>query len=120
MQGAVASKTRIDRGAERRFRSRLALARDDVEEVPMLGLAVGGDRVGLLFLEQLDGKPAQEVPCSGAVAMGDAGIATRLVSLAEELAGEASACLERIGDPRPERREMLWRTKRQREAGIDK
>src|SRR6185437_9715876 len=94
-------------------------ARHNVEEVPVLGLAVGGDAVALLLGEYLEGESGEQALDIGAGVMGDAGLAAPLVALAEELAGKAPTRPERPPDARPQFRKPLGRTERQREAGID-
>src|SRR5580704_4099327 len=91
---------------------RSTLAHDDMEEVPVLGLAVGRGGVGLLLFQHLDGEALQQTLDLTTRQMGDAGLALPFVALAEELAGKAPARRERALDFRPHAREALRRAER--------
>src|SRR5690349_13553064 len=86
--------------SEGRARSR-RLPRDDMEDVPVLGLAAGRDAVALLLVEELDAEAVQQAVQLGARDMRQARSPCPAVTLAIELPRKPPAGAQPGANPLP-------------------
>src|SRR5260370_33611378 len=76
--------------------------RDDMENMPVLGIAARGDAVGFLFLEHFEVEARQQRQCLLAADEGNAGPADPSITWAVPFAAEAAARRQRLADAVPQ------------------
>src|SRR5271154_802950 len=95
------------------------LARDNVKDMPVLGIAARRRAVGFLLLEHLELEAGEQHQGFVAADEGHARPADPTVARPVPLAAEAAAGREGLADPLPDAAERLWLAKRHGEARID-
>src|SRR5437588_4086842 len=81
--------------------------RDDMENMPVLGVAARGDAVGFLFFEHFQLQTVEQGQSLVAADEGDARPADPAVARAIPLAAEAAACRQGFADAVPQPAERL-------------
>src|SRR5476651_321138 len=90
----------------------LSLPRNDMEDVPVLGVAARGDAVGFLFLEHLELEPVEQGKRLVAPDERHARSSDPAVARAIPLAAEPAAGRQRLADALPHAAERLGLAKR--------